>query len=363
MGRKSREKQERKLARQEADYNYFLRNMSGLSGLMTDGVDQESYFSKRLEATRELFRRYKRLDVAVALSASELWLANTGSSVKHIFAWCTLLELPGESQGDMSIDSYEDFKAFTEELYASWPEFPMLEDFSPEADWGQIKVRLGQNFVPMFYGSCIERVPDFVEAFRITYAHIPEAQAHMDLAIALQARIIESIPELMNSVSTEAPCAHVEVATEGFWLNCKSMLQQIGDELAIWRNKAGYALETRFGDFKAPLKSDYFGNAVMQGMALPFLAVEKDGGWIPMSVRSAPGLIIDHWANKNLNGISPSTHRKLAEFVAERFQRTLMGPLTLYVDGTACKDLPISCIIPGNSGIYLFCRCRLVNRA
>ncbi|EOX6952456.1 MAG: hypothetical protein E7H78_28620 [Klebsiella michiganensis] len=357
MGRKSREKQERKLARQEADYNYFLRNMSGLSGLMTDGVDQESYFSKRLEATRELFRRYKRLDVAVALCASELWLANTGSSVKHIFAWCTLLELPGESQGDMSIDSYEDFKAFTEELYASWPEFPMLEDFSPEADWGQIKVRLGQNFVPMFYGSCIERVPDFVEAFRITYAHIPEAQAHMDLAIALQARIIESIPELMNSVSTEAPCAHVEVATEGFWLNCKSMLQQIGDELAIWRNKAGYALETRFGDFKAPLKSDYFGNAVMQGMALPFLAVEKDGGWIPMSVRSAPGLIIDHWANKNLNGISPSTHRKLAEFVAERFQRTLMGPLTLYVDGTACKDLPISCIIPGNSGIYLICTC------
>lgn len=150
----------------------------------------------------------------------------------------------------------------------------------------------------MFYGSCIERMSDFVEAFRITYAHIPEAQAHMDLAIALQAQIIESIPELMLSVNTEAQCADVELATEDFWLTCKSLLQQLGNELANRRKKAGCTFDTRVGTFKAPLKPDAFGNAVMQGMALPFLAVEMDRVWIPMSVRSAPGLIIDHWANK-----------------------------------------------------------------
>lgn len=357
MGRKSREKRERKLTEQKVDYDSLIHDMSRYRELFTNGVGEDTYFCKHLEATQNLFRRYKTLDVAVALFTSELWPANTGSPIKHIFAWCVLLELPFESQVGISIDSYVDFKVFTKELYASWPEFPMLEDFSPEADWGQIKVRLGQDFVPMFYGSCIERMSDFVEAFRITYAHIPEAQAHMDLAIALQAQIIESIPELMLSVNTEAQCADVELATEDFWLTCKSLLQQLGNELANRRKKAGCTFDTRVGTFKAPLKPDAFGNAVMQGMALPFLAVEMDRVWIPMSVRSAPGLIIDHWANKNLNGISPSTHRKLAEFVAERFQRTLIRPLTLYVDGTACKDLPISCIILGNSGIYLICTC------
>ncbi|MCC3705551.1 hypothetical protein LLR08_23720 [Rouxiella badensis] len=357
MGRKSREKRERKLAGQKIDYDFLLREMSGFRGLMCGGKDQATYFSKHLKATQELFRRYTSLDVAVALSTSELWPANTGSPIKHIFAWCVLLGLPSEAQDGMPIDSYADFKEFTNELYAVWPEFPMLEDFSPEADWGQIKVRLGQDFVPIFYGSCIERTPDFVEAFRITYAHIPEAQAHMDLAIALQTRIIELIPEPIRPVTVEAQCAHVEVVPEDFWLACKTVFKQLGDELAKWRDKAGYALDAHFGTFKTPLSSDAFGNAVMQGMALPFLAVEMDGVWIPMSVRSAPSLIIDHWANKNLTGISPSTHRKLAEFVAERFQRNLMGPLTLYIDGTAFEDLPISCIIPGNSGIYLICTC------
>lgn len=357
MGRKSREKRERKLVVQEPDYDFLLREMSKFQGLMAGDVDQGTHFDEGLEAIRGLFRQYKSLDVAVALSTSELWPANTGSPIKHIFAWCVLLGLPCESQEGMSIDSYADFKAFTKAMYAAWPEFPMLEDFSPETDWGQIKVRLAQEFAPMFYGSCIERTPDFVEAFRITYAHIPEAQAHMDLAIALQTRIIESIPDPISTATVEAQCAHVEIVPENFWLACRTVFQQLGDDLANWRDKAGYTLDVHFGTFKAPLSSDAFGNAVMQGMALPFLAIEKDGTWVPMSVRSAPSLIIDHWANKSLTGVSRSTHRKLAEFAAERFQRTLMGPLTLYVDGTACEDLPISCIIPSDSGVYLICTC------
>ncbi|MBG2711122.1 hypothetical protein AB7W80_15390 [Providencia rettgeri] len=357
MGKKSREKRERKLKKQDGNNALLLHEISEFREIMTNTMEADKNFDKSLEAVQNLISQYKSLDVAVALSISELWLNNTGSPIKHIFAWCVLLGLPNEFKEGISINDYADFKVFIEKLYAVWPEFPMLEDFSPEADWGNIKVRLSQDFVPMFYGSCIERVPDFIEAFRITYAHIPEAQAHMDLAIALQAKIIESIPELMHSVNTEAVCAHVELAPEDYWLNCKSMLQQLGNELADSRKKAGDKLDTRVGAFKAPLKSDAFGNAVMEGVALPFLAVEIDGIWIPMSVRSAPGLIIDHWANKNLTGVSPSIYRKLAKFVAERFQRVLIGPLTLYADGTACEGLPISCIIPGDSGLYLICVC------
>ncbi|MEG3081191.1 hypothetical protein R3F64_15095 [Halomonas sp. 5021] len=359
MGKKSRMKRERRLAQIEAEYGSPLHEQFGLCEQNADERSQKNSFQKCLEATRALFLMYRHLDAAIALSVSELWPANTGSSIKHIFAWDVLLDLPHDEQGRMSIASYADFKAFANALYETWPEFPMLEDFSPEADWGQTKVRLGQSFVPMFYGSCIERTPDFVEAFRITYAHVPKAQAHMDLAVALQARIIDSIPDLGSHAAGEAQVAHVEVPSEDFWLTCSNMLRQVGDDIADWRDKAGSELDTRFGAFKAPLTSSAFGDAVMQGAALPFLAVESDGTWVPVSVRSAPGVVIDHWANKIAVGqrVNAHTHLRLSQFVAERFPRTVMGPLTLFVGDAACEDLPISCIISDDSGVYLICVC------
>lgn len=292
MGKKSRKKRDRRIARVSADQGLLLHKFREYAGRSAYGAEVAKAFHERLEATRLLFRKYKRIDVAIALSVSDLWPANTGSPIKHIFAWGVLLDLPDDGQGGMPITSYANFTAFAETLYGTWPEFPMLEDFSPEADWGQIRVRLGRAFVPMFYGSCIERTPDFVEAFRITYAHIPEALAHMDLAVVLQARIIEAMPDLGAAPAEVSQRAHVEVPPEDFWLACRSTLLQVGADIADWRDKTGSALEIGFSAFKAPLTWSTFGDAAMQGAALPFLAVESDGTWVPMSVRSAPGVVI-----------------------------------------------------------------------
>lgn len=357
MGKKSRKKRERRLARMEADSGFLMREMHRFHGRAAYEEDQGNPFHKRLDATRALLRKYRRLDAAIALSVSELWPANTGSPIKHIYAWGVLLDIPDDVQEGKQLVNYADFKAFAETLYETWPEFPMLEDFSPEADWGQIKVRLGQSFVPMFYGSCIERTPDFVEAFRITYAQVPEALAQMDLAVALQARIIEAMPGLRAALADESKQAHVEVPPEDFWLACSASLLQVGADVGDLRDKAGSALQTGFGTFKAPLTWSAFGDAAMQGAALPFLAVESDGTWVPMSVRSAPGVVIDHWANKELTGVSTHTHRRLARFVAERFRGTVMGPLTLFVGDTACEDMPVSCVISADCGVYLICAC------
>jgi len=359
VGKKSRKKRERRLAREEADYGARLRKMIELSGQAAEERGKEDSFQKSLEATRELLLKYEVLDAAIALSVSELWPANAGSGIKHIFAWCVLLDLPYGEQGGMLITSYADFKAFSEALYAVLPEFPMLEDFSPEADWGQTKVRLGQSFVPVFYGSCIERTPDFIEAFRITYAHVPEAQAYMDLAIALQSRIIDSIPDLGNSMAKEAQAAYIEAPSEDFWLSCCAVLMRVGDDIAEWRDKTERALDAHFGVSSAALTSSTFGDAIMQGEALPFLAVEIGGTWVPMSVRSAPAVVIDHWANKESvdTTVNVHTHRRLARFVAERFPRTVIGPLSPCVDDAVCQDIPISCVITSDSAVYLICLC------
>ena len=349
MGKKSREKRERKLARIKAGPGFPLSE--------TFRLYKQNPFDKCLKATRLLLGQYKRLDAAIALSVSELWPANSGSPIKHIFAWGVLLDLPHDGQVGRTIASYEDFKAFAEALYEAWPEFPILEDFSPEADWGQTKTRLGRSFVPIFYGSCIERTPDMIEAFRITYAHVPEAQADMDLAVALQARIIESMPELRATDAGEPQKAYVEVPPNDFWLICRSTLLEIGADLADWREKVEGTLETRFGTFNAPLARNIFTDAVMEGSALPYLAVESAGCWVPISVRSGPGVVIDHWAKQKVTRVSLHTHQKLAQFVAERFQGTVIGPLKLVVGYAVCEDLPISCVLSDDSSVYLICAC------
>lgn len=357
MGRKSREKRERRLAKSAEDPDFLLRQMISLHDQFGERTQVKDTFLAQVRETRALLCQYGAADVARAIGVSELWPANAGSHVKHAFAWCVFLDTPLEGRGGRRIESYADFQQFTEALYAAWPHFPTLEDFSPEADWGQTKVSFGGRFVPVFYGSSIERVPDFIEAFRITYADVPDALAQMDLVVALQALIIEAIPHLAQSPVVDAERGHVELPPEVFWLSCTDVLQNIGQRSTAWRQRAGTSLDGEVGGYKAPLTWDSFGNAAFTGDAVPFLGVNVAGTWYPMAVRSAPGVVVDYWAKKNASCVSPQVHRRLGQFVFERFEGTLPGPVMLILGGEICRELPISSVTSAPTGVYLICAC------
>lgn len=317
----------------------------------------EKSFLVQVRQTRTFLSQYDASEVALAIGVSELWPANAGSPVKHAFAWCVFLDAPLKGRGGKRIETYADFQEFSKALYALWPQFPTLEDFAPEADWGQTKVILGDRFVPVFYGSSIERVPDFIEAFRITYADVPDALAQMELVVALQALIIEAIPHLGRSPVVDTEGGNVELPPENFWLSCRNMLQNIGQQSAAWRQRAGTSLDGEVGGYKAPLTWESFGNAALTGDAVPFLGVNVAGTWYPMAVRSAPGTVVDHWAKKNTSGVSLQVHRRLGQFVFERFEGTLPGPVMLVLGGEVCRELLISSVTSAPTGVYLICAC------
>lgn len=357
MGRKSREKRERRLAKSAENPDFLLRQMISLHDHFGERTQVKDTFLAQVKETRALLCKYDAADVARAIGVSELWPANAGSHVKHAFTWGVFLDTSLEGRGDKRIESYADFQQFAEALYATWPHFPTLEDFSPEADWGQTKVSLGGRFVPVFYGSSIERVPDFIEAFRITYADVPHALAQMDLVVALQALFIEAMPNRAQPPVVDAEGGHVELPPEDFWLSFRDLLQNIGQQSAAWRQRAGTSLNGEVGGYKAPLTWKSFGNAAFNGDAVPFLGVNVAGTWYPMAIRSAPGTVIDHWAKKNASGVSPKVHRRLGQFVFERFGNTLPGPVMLILGGEICKELTISSVTSAPTGIYLVCAC------
>lgn len=357
MGKKSRDKRRAKPERNKVTSSRLKREVVSLREHVSTAVNNGREFSQSLEAMRALFCRYNRFDAAIALYISELWPPNTGSPIKHIFAWGVLLELQNDCQNSIRITDYTEFRIFIESLYKAWPEFPTLEEGVFKADWGHIRVRLGQDLVPIFYESDIERIPDFIEAFRSTYADIPEALTQMDLVIALQAKIIKSIPSLRTQIIADAEKGCVEMPPADFWQTCKEKIQQVSRNVMGWSNEVREAFCTHFGSYKLPASREAFENSVMEGTALPFLAVGSERIWIPISMRNATGVVIDFWANKKITGVSAATHQQLAQFVTERFSKTFMGPFISIVGDKPYKDLPVSCVVVTNASICLICAC------
>ena len=317
----------------------------------------EADFQRDVSAVEGVLHKYARFDAAIALGVSDLWPPNVASPVKHLFAWSVLLGLDSDPESPQSIKTYEDFRHFAAKLYSAWPSFPTLEDFSPEADWGQVRVRLGENYVPMFYGSCIERPPDFVEAFRITKAGNAAALADMDLAVAIQADLIGAVPNQTGVSPPEPNNGHIEVPPQEFWESCRASLLTTGARIDAWKVKASASLTASMGTYKARLTWSAFGNAVITGQVVPFLGVRHGDSWVPVSVRSGPGVVINHWAEVGVPGITAQTHRALGRFVAERFRGVNVGPMTLMVGRQEFGNLSVSCAATGGTKVHFLCVC------
>ena len=357
MGKKSRERRERRKraeARNVAASR--LEEMQELDGSSEQETDIDVHFLRDVASVEAVLRQYVRFDAALALSVSDLWPANVASPVKHLFAWAVLLGLQSDSTGAQSIQTHEDFDRFLTELYAAWPEFPMLEDYSIEADWGQVRVPLGDSYVPMFYGSCVERLPDLVQAFRITHAGNRAALADMDFAIALHADLIGAVPGLAGAIP-EPDHGHVEVPPADFWDSCRAALLNTGARVAQWQANASAKLVASMGAYEAPLTCASFGDAVLTGEALPFLGVAQGETWVPVSLRSGPGVIIDHWAEVGRASIAAKTHRAVGRYVADRLWHVVVGPMKLMVSRQEFPDLTVSCAVTGGSKVHLFCTC------
>lgn len=358
MGKKSREKRER---RERADARNavasLLKQAQEFPGSSGQQEEVDLHFQRDVAAVEAVLRKYVRFDAAVALAVSDLWPPNVASPVKHVFAWAVLLGLQSDSNDAQSIQTHEDFASFLRELYAAWPKFPTLEDCPIEPDWGHVRVHLGDSYVPMFYGSCVERLPDFVEAFRITHAGNQEALADMDFAVALHADLIAAVPGTAGAALPEPNPGHVEVPPEGFWASCRAALLSTGTRVDQWRANASTELVASVGAYKAPLTWASFGDAALTGRALPFLGVAQGEAWVPVSLRSGPGVIIDRWAEAEPPSITAQTHKAVGRYVADRLRHVVVGPMKLMVSRQEFPGLTVSCTTTGGSKVHLFCTC------
>lgn len=357
MGRKSREKRERRKAREAAKASHVGKHFLDMLGHTEPDQEYALEFEKKVNALKDLFHSFNPVDIAIAISISDLWIKNISSPIKHMYAWAVLADKSCSFKGEREIKSYEEFRDFLSSLYSVFPEFPMLEDFLPEADWGTVRIRLGDSFVPMFYGSGVERTPDFVEAFRISFAGNKQALADMDLAIAVQNCVLSCVDHTEVLEHDNIPLGHIEVPPYEFWRQCKKTLLIAQAEVERFLNSSSRMVSTDLGKFEAPLKHKLFGDYCLRGLAFPFVGVSIGEYWIPSAIRNGPGHVIDLWAAQEglKSTVSLDTHQALSKYISSRFREVIPGPLSVRLGGQSIK-LPISCVISGKQ-IYIVIAC------
>jgi len=255
-----------------------------------------------------------------------------------MLATLVCLAMPPEEFDEVkSVASFEDFAEFLEQLRPLLPDLPMLEDFVPEADWGDVRVSGATGFEPIFYGGSVERMPDFIEAFRLLAADQPRALADMNLAIAVQRHLVEAVTsEIVGSTDLVDP-GHMEVPSAAFWAACRQAL--LSAYAAVHPLIAGTSNEliAEQGALRVPDSMSALADMVMTEAALPLFFVRASDQVLPVAPRGATSAVLDLWSArvqvKDVEALAAFGTR-LGRYLSRRFRRhdVVTGPIHVVGD-------------------------------
>ena len=285
----------------------------------------EQAYQVSFDQVREVLSRFNPSDVVTAVNILGLWQPNRSSQVKNLLTFGLLLSMPADSFATTRMSTYENFSQFCNALIEVLPDFPMLEDYVPEADWGDVKILLGQKPASILYGGTVQHIIDYMEAFRICHANSSQAQTDLEIAILLQSELLQQIPNNGDDQSEDITSGHIEVPPTYFWEVGVLALVQLP---VIDQLQSQYIAE--LGQPTTWKNIRDFSNGIMTGTALPWLAVRIDGRLHALSLRNTTTVVIEAWAK------APQTSQayvaeQLGNYLAKRIKSgsCLTGPLLM----------------------------------
>ncbi|MNF85008.1 hypothetical protein D3C84_673920 [compost metagenome] len=224
----------------------------------------------------------------------------------------------------------------------------MLEDYVPEADWGDVKVIFGQEPIAILHGGPVQRIVDYVEAFRICHGEGTQAVIDLEGAIRLQGELLKAVPFNSGEQTDELIPGYVEVPPKSFWEVMTPALIQLSTAEQF---RAQYVVE--LGQPTAWKDANGFGDAVMTGAVLPWLATRIDGSVRAFSLRNAITVVIEAWANAAQNAPTLLAAR-LGAYLEKRIKgySCLVGPLQLRSQGEVVP-LAISAVLVDGPHYFL----------
>lgn len=343
-------KSARKGSRKKAKYSFRNGGCSPSilkSIIANQNVSDEATFQALCARLKSLFIKYSVEDVFLALNISDLWLHNISACVKHQLAFSICVSIPHDDFGSEHLDTYERFTGFVQAVIDILPSFPTLEDYWPEADWGDIMFIDGVDTRPVFYGCSVQRIPDFIEAFRILYGGISSAMTDMNAALCMQSELLERVRRPEEDFPESVQAGYIEIPPIWFWDELKVVLPIVSGMPITSELVAALGSPTTWDTGME------FGDAVMQGKALPWLGVQVGKRALPLSLRNGPVAVLEYWSRKSKAPVSDAIGR-FVDFLVRRTESNalLAGPF-LVVSRRAKANLPIAAVFSAGDRHYL----------
>lgn len=334
MGKKSRLKREK-------------RSKSAPGAPLTGKVrvDQDKHqldFTRRVSQLRDFISKFNAEDVCGSLCASDLWLPNISSQVKHHFALGVFLSMDSSQfTQENRVNSYESFKNFIAQVHSFLPSFPMLEDYVPEPDWGEIKIYSQGEFLRVFYGNSVERITDFVEAFKLKFtptksskieSSTPAPLSDLHAALMIQNYLASTIEKTVVGTAENIHPGHIEIPSEPFWSQCRLSLTQGAARLIDISCSQELVLSQ--GQYRMSNSLSDFGNSIFNGTSMPAILAKVGEVYFPVSPRNAIGVVLDHWENDaKSKAFTRDEHLagNISTFLVQRFGESglITGPCNL----------------------------------
>ena len=308
----------------------------------------DQVFQESCLRVREALTRFAPADILIALNIMDLWQPNRAAPIKHQLAFGLLISTPAENFTADRITSFDQFTDFCSALIEAFPEMPMLEDFVPESDWGEVKLLLGHEPVALLHGGTVQRIVDHIEAFQICHGFGTQAATDVESAIRLQAELLRLVPSNGEGEEDRASPGHTEIPPVAFWESMSLALKQF---IAPAGLRDCYIAELGSSAVWQDIHS--FGGAVIEGVSLPWVGVCIDGLFFPVSLRNAVTVVIDSWA-KSAQDFPSRVVTRLSRYIEKRVQNNscLAGPFWLR-SGNECAPLPVAVALTDRSHHFL----------
>lgn len=348
MGRKSRSSKKHKKALKRKTK---LEKPSKKKQIIKNWIAEDIIESTREKLIR-LYANYNPVDIYLSLTISELWLPNISSQLKHSLALNIFLSM---SESDFKhtnkVNTYNEFKELFSSIYDCLPDFPMLEDYVPTQDWADIKIIWQEEIYSIFYGSFVERLVDFIEAFQVRYANYPEALKQMENVLKLQDNFLFDWNKKHLRSFKKISAGHIEVPTEDFWVECKEKLEEITSLFNKITTDVASSFVAQLGEVKGIKTQEEFGQISFEGVLNPIIGLSIDGIIYPISFRNMPIVVIESYANRYEK---IEIEESLNWFLFLRYEMAFDGPFHLIdLKGTSSNHKFIA-YLQTNNKIYFF---------
>lgn len=301
--------------------NYFKKSFESDSD---SDVKPDDSFQTLTSNLASFLKRYSPIDAIVAINILELWPSNISATFKQAILINTYLSIPEKGfRCKKPLNTYSEFDRFSKHLISLFPEFPMMEDYVPEIDWGEVKFEIENQYYNIFYGGCIERIPDFLQAFLIFHGDKSKAIDGVLYALKLQDHVINQLkysielPEIIEK-------GHMEVPHKDFWSLCKKVITDISEAIG----NVSDSLTVELGKERTYLSHSEFSIAFMQSQVNQSLFVNVSNQLYPFAIRNCISVVIDKPNSEPVD--TKKVSFELSNFINQRISTSSEVPLQLF---------------------------------